>query len=321
METGGATGIRIAEILAEEWLGLTLLAGGHGLSRTVVIPRLQKTGLILAGHLEHLNPDKIQVFGQTEISFLRQLPEERLRDVVERFLGTGMICLVATKSLDPHPYLLETADRLRVPILRTGEKTSTFMKRLGSWLEKRLAPQATVHGVLMSIQGVGVLIVGKSGIGKSECSLDLVSKGHRLVADDLVYLQKLGTDIIVGSGPEMFRHHMEIRGLGILNVKDLFGVISVMDSSRVDLVVELAEWNAAGETDRLGLDEERMPILDVGLPKVRIPVSPGRNLSVILEVAARNHLLKKDGYHAARTVSETLRKVLEASGPGGAKEG
>jgi HPr kinase/phosphorylase len=232
-----------------------------------------------------------------------------------------VVGFVTTKGTVPPAPFLELAEARGVPVLRTAEATLPFIKRLTVLLEKRLAPGTTVHGVLMSIQGVGVLILGKSGIGKSECALDLVSQGHRLVADDLIHLQRIGDTVLVGSGPELARHHMEIRGLGIINIKDLFGVVSVLDTTRVDLVVELVAWDVSADHDRLGLDEEKTVILEIEVPRTTIPVSPGRNLAVILEVAARNWLLKKSGYHAPRELERNLRQAIARVTPPGAGEG
>ncbi len=303
-------GLRISDLARESKFGLVFVAGERCGSREIFIPHLQKPGLILAGHLEHLNPDKIQILGLTEISYLGKLPPEELKDIVDNLMGQNIVAFIVTKKLDPPAYFLQAADERGIPVLQSAERTSTFIKNLTVFLEKRLAPQTTMHGVLMSIQGVGVLILGKSGIGKSECALDLVYKGHRLVADDLIHLQRMGQDILVGYGPEIIKYHMEIRGLGIINIKDLFGVISVMDSAKVELVVDLVDWSESASHDRLGLEEETTSILDVAIPRIAIPVSPGRDLSVILEVAARNHLLKKIGYNAPWAVEHALREAL-----------
>lgn len=316
-----ASVLTVGGLLSYRKLHLKLLTGGSGIDRRIGLPHLQKPGLILAGHLKRLNPEMIQVFGRTEIAYLQSLKEDELRSVAERFLAQKILCLIITKNLDAPPFFLELADRLGTPVLRSVESTSVLIKKLTHYLEKKLAPHTTMHGVLMSIQGVGVLILGKSGIGKSECALDLVYKGHRLVADDLIHLQKIGQDIIIGHGPEIIKHHMEIRGLGIINIKDLFGVISIMDSARVELVVELQDWNSSEEHDRLGLEEETIKILDVDIRRIRIPVSPGRNLSVILEVAARNYLLKKSGYHAAKSVDATLKKAIRENSSTGQSGG
>ncbi len=318
---GRRRSLTVEDLLADGRTGLSLMAGSSGLAREIRNSHLQKPGLILAGHLEHLNPERIQVLGLTEISYLRRLNPEQLRAVAGRFLEQGPSAVVVTKNLEPPAPFLAAAEAETIPVLRTAERTTTFIKNFSAYLEKKLAPETTLHGVLMSIQGIGVLILGKSGIGKSECALDLVYKGHRLVADDLIFLRRLGPEVIVGQGSEMAGHHMEIRGLGIIDIKELFGVVSVADSARVELVIELVEWGEAAGQDRLGLEEEKIVIMDIHLPRIRIPVSPGRNLSVILEVAARNRLLRRRGHHAPTSLDEKLKEVLKAkAGPGGEGE-
>jgi HPr kinase/phosphorylase len=303
----------ISALVEESGLELDVLTGAEGLDRKIFIPGVQKPGLILAGHLEHLNPEKVQILGKTEISYLSSLDVEVLRGLIDELMEHRICAFVVTRNLEPPGYFLKVAQKKGIPVIRSREKTSRLIRKLTVFLEERLAPQDTVHGVLMAIQGVGVLILGKSGIGKSESALDLVYKGHRLVADDLVFLQKIRNDVIIGYGSETIKHHMEIRGLGIINIKDLFGVVSVMDSIKVELIIELVDWDSPKSPDRLGLEEEVVSLLGVELPKVRIPVNPGRSLSVILEVAARNYLLKKKGFNAAISVDRALMGKLEES--------
>ncbi|MRR33076.1 HPr(Ser) kinase/phosphatase [bacterium] len=293
-------------------LDLTLLAGEGGLANAVKSPRIQKPGLALAGYTEHLHTDRIQILGNTEISFLRRLPEEAARRHLEELCAFPIICFIVTMDLDPPECLLRAAENAGIPLLRTPHLTSTFISLVAKYLEERLLPLTHVHGVLVDILGVGVLLLGKSGIGKSECALDLVIRGHRLVADDVVRIRKKMPANLVGTATEPLQFHMEIRGLGIINIKDLFGISAIREKKIINLVIELLEWEPSLEYDRLGIDEELYSILDVDLQYLRIPVRQGRNLTSIIEVAARNFLLKGMGYNSARAFDESLMERMEA---------
>lgn len=293
-------------------LDLTLLAGEGGLTNAIESPRIQKPGLALAGYTEHLHTDRIQILGNTEISFLRRLPEEAARRHLEELCAFPIICFIVTMDLDPPECLLRAAENAGIPLLRTSHLTSTFISLVAKYLEERLLPLTHVHGVLVDILGVGVLLLGKSGIGKSECALDLVIRGHRLVADDVVRIRKKMPANLVGTATEPLQFHMEIRGLGIINIKDLFGISAIRKKKIINLVIELLEWEPSLEYDRLGIDEELYSILDVDLQYLRIPVRQGRNLTSIIEVAARNFLLKGMGYNPARAFDESLMERMEA---------
>jgi HPr kinase/phosphorylase len=294
---------------AAEPLALSLLAGAEGLDNTVTRPRIQKPGLALAGFLEYIHPGRIQILGSSEITFLgERAPAERAR-IVSQLCRQGVSCFVLTTGLEPPPELSEQTDYHNVPLLRTDLPSSVTIDRLTHFLEDRLAPRAVIHGVLLDIYGLGVLLLGDSGVGKSECALDLVVRGHRLVSDDVVEIRKRG-DLLVGTGPELTRYHMELRGLGIINVKDLFGVASVRHSKLVEYVISLDPWKPGKRYERLGLDDEGYEVLGISLPSVEMPVGPGRNLSVLIEVAARNHLLKLKGYHPARQLARRLDRMI-----------
>lgn len=293
-------------------LDLTLLAGEGGVTNAIKSPRIQKPGLALAGYTEHLHTDRIQILGNTEISFLRRLPEEAARRHLEELCAFPIICFIVTMDLDPPECLLRAAENAGIPLLRTSHLTSTFISLVAKYLEERLLPLTHVHGVLVDILGVGVLLLGKSGIGKSECALDLVIRGHRLVADDVVRIRKKMPANLVGTATEPLQFHMEIRGLGIINIKDLFGISAIREKKIINLVIELLEWEPSLEYDRLGIDEELYSILDVDLQYLRIPVRQGRNLTSIIEVAARNFLLKGMGYNSARAFDESLMERMEA---------
>ena len=290
---------------------LELLAGAAGLPRRITSSHPQKTGLALAGFDDYLREGRALIFGESEIRYLESLPDDERRATLARVLGHELPCVVITQGFGAPDELREAADRAGVPLLRTRAATPDAMARLLNALEAHLAARTTVHGVLMDILGLGVLMVGESGIGKSECALDLVVRGHRLVADDAVDLRCRAESFVLGSCPESTRHHMEIRGLGLINVQDLFGVASTRTSKRVELVVQLERWEPGREYDRLGLDDQRYEVLQVRIPMIRMPVAPGRNVAILVEVAARNQLLRSRGHHAAQRLVDRLDRRLE----------
>ncbi|MFL5308490.1 MAG: HPr(Ser) kinase/phosphatase [Polyangia bacterium] len=291
-------------------LRLTLAAGESGLSRQITIHRIQKPGLALAGFVRQVHPERVQILGATEIAYLETLSPEQARQSVHSFFSLNPACVVVTKDLEPTALLCESADRLGVPLLRTPLVSSVAIDQIQKYLELQLAPTASIHAVLMDVLGIGVLLLGKSGIGKSEAALDLIMRGHRLVADDLVEVRRTSGNLLVGWASELIKHHMEVRGLGIINIKDMFGVAAVRDEKRIELVLELIRWDQSESHDRLGLDEMVYPILEVQVPLLRIPVSPGRNVSSLIEVAARNRLLQVRGHHSAREFQERLDRAL-----------
>jgi HPr kinase/phosphorylase len=291
-------------------LSLAVLAGKGGLARRVTVPRIQKPGLALAGYLEQVHRDRVQVLGATELGYLAQLPESRRNSGLEALVNLSPACIVITRALEPPGDLKKLCDAKGVALLASPLMSSIFIDRVTKYLEDQLSPTTSVHGVLMDVLGVGILILGKSGIGKSEAALDLVMRGHRLVADDIVDIRKKPPDTVFGSGSEIIKHHMEIRGLGIINVKDLFGISAVRDTKKIELVIELVEWREEEEYDRLGTEELFYRVLDIDLPQLRVPVRPGRNMTSIIEVAARNQLLKVQGHHSAKVFQERLNRAL-----------
>jgi HPr kinase/phosphorylase len=307
-------GVSVATLLSEAAgspdLEMTILAGRNGLARRISNLHVQKTGLALAGFDELLRPGRILVFGQSEMRYLQGLPAEARRAAIRRVFDRGVPCVLVTDSFPPSSELVEEADRAGVAVLQTPLATPIAIARMTVRLETHLAVRGMVHGVLLDILGLGVLVVGESGIGKSECALDLVVRGHRLVADDTVDIRRRADTVLLGSCPELTRHHMEIRGLGVINIRDLFGVASTRTSKRVELVVQLERWEAGREYDRLGIDEERFEILGVPVPMIRMPVAPGRNVAILVEVAARNQLLRARGHHAARALAARLDRAL-----------
>jgi HPr kinase/phosphorylase len=305
--------LTINDLLSETEYGLNLVlvAGSRGLSNRLTSPRIQKPGLALTGYTTHLHPGRLQVLGNTEISYLRQLPEEVGKECIRTICSFPIVCFTLTKGLEPPSYLKVAADEAGIPLLVSPHQSSTFISLITKFLEERLLPTTHLHGVLVDVLGVGVLLLGKSGIGKSECALDLILRGNRLVADDIIFIKKKMPASLVGQAAETLQYHMEIRGLGIINIKNLFGVSSIREKKIIDLVIELVEWDATYEYDRLGIDDAVYSILDVDLPHLKIPVRPGRNLTSIIEVAARNYLLKGMGYHSAREFHEQLMSRLE----------
>lgn len=310
---GPGPGVAIRDLLDREAEGLELrlLAGRAGLDRTILLSRVQRPGLALTGYTDYIRYGRVQIMGGSEISYLRKLTPRRRGSILAKLARCRISCFVVTKGLTPPSELLREADTRGIPVLLTPGESTPFIKHLAAFLEERLAMRLHLHSVLMDVFGLGVLIMGESGIGKSECALDLIDRGHRLVADDVVEIKRMA-DALVGSSPDLTRYHMELRGLGVIDIKDLYGVSSIRMSKRVELVVNLERWEAGKEYDRLGLKDERFLILGVEVPLIRMPVAPGRNIAILAEVAARNQLLKERGYDAASRFAERVDEMIEA---------
>ncbi|MBL8602460.1 MAG: HPr(Ser) kinase/phosphatase [Myxococcales bacterium] len=289
---------------------LSVAAGRGGLGREIRHPRIQKSGLSLVGHFEGLSVDRVQILGQTEMSFLAAMATEARVKALDGLLGRGICCVLVTAGLDPFPEMLAAADFHGCPVVVSGARSSTTINAMHAFLDDRLALRANVHGVFVDVFGVGILLLGKSGIGKSECALELVQRGHRLVADDLVECFLRPPENVYGSATELLKNHLEVRGLGVLNIKDLFGVAAVRDRKRVDLVIHLLAHDAETTWDRLGIDDEWHELVGVKIPRRRIPVRPGKNTANIIEVAARNELLRQAGIHSARAFHARLAQSL-----------
>ncbi|MGH7538126.1 MAG: HPr(Ser) kinase/phosphatase, partial [Gemmatimonadales bacterium] len=287
-------------------LQLEALTGDVGLDREIPSAEASSPGLVLAGYTARFVGDRLHILGETEISYLASLDADARRRTLEQLFGFDLPCVVITKSQEVPPELLTLAQAKGVPVIRTKLKTAEFYRRLRPFLDDAFAPSTTLHGSLADVYGVGLLFIGRSGIGKSECVLDLVERGHRLVADDLVEVTRRGVDILIGSGPELARHHMEIRGVGLIDIKALFGIRAARQQKRIEVVVELADWDATVEYDRTGLATRETQILDVGLPLVTVPLNPGKNLTVICEVVAMTHLLHYSGVDTAQKFNERL---------------
>jgi len=299
-----------------EGLRLRLLAGRRGLAREIHMSRVQRPGLALTGYTDYIRYGRVQIVGASEIGYLRTLRPVRRRQVLAKLARCRISCFVVTKGLLPPSELLEQAEARGIPVLLTPTESTPFVQQLSAWLEERLAIRLHLHSVLVDVYGLGVLIMGESGIGKSECALDLVDRGHRLVGDDVVEIKRMA-DTLVGSSPDLTRYHMELRGLGVINIKDIYGVSAIRMSKKVELVVNLERWEAGREYDRLGLQGEKFLVLGVELPLIRMPVAPGRNTAILVEVAARNQLLKERGYDAAQRFAERVDDMLASrSAPG-----
>lgn len=290
-------------------LKLRLSAGARGLMRVISEPRIQKPGLAIAGFIDAIRPGRVQVLGNTEHMYLRTLGHAEQISSLRGLFAADVSCVVLTNDLAPMPAIDELAEAYNVPVLCTPLSSGAFITRVHEFLGDFLSPEITVHGVLVDVFGVGVLLTGRSGVGKSECALDLILRGHRLVSDDTVVVKRRD-DQLIASGSALTMHHMEVRGLGIINVQDLFGAASVCERKHIALVVEMMAWHENAAWERMGIDDECQTILDLPIPKLRLPILPGRNVASIVEVAVRNHLLKARGHHAARRFKEALENKL-----------
>jgi HPr kinase/phosphorylase len=300
-----ASFLTVRELLGNPHLGVELFAGSQGLERPVRCPKIQR--LTFTGKVSgKRGGERLASVSPAALGRLARLGRAAQRSVTRDLLGGSLAGLLVARDRPVPDALLVAAREQGLPILVTREALGKSLSRLEFFLKNRLGAEITVHGVLMEVFGVGVLLLGPSGIGKSESALELVTRGHRLIADDMVIVHRGDTRSLMGSGSGMARYHMEIRGVGIIDIKELFGVAAVLSSKEIELVIELEGWDTGKAYDRLGLDDHYYPILDTPLPHLRVPVSPGRNIAVILEVAARNHLLKRQGYHTARELNRRL---------------
>jgi HPr kinase/phosphorylase len=294
-----------------EVLGLELLNGGVPLDRRAADPDVNSPGLALAGHIARVAGGRMWVFGETEMTYVASLADDVASARLDAFFTFDVPAVFVSKGLHVPEYFLSSATRHGVPVLRSNRTTKEVYRWLKPYLELALAPTTTLHGSLADVYGVGLLFVGDSGVGKSECVLDLVERGHRLVADDLVLATKQGNDVIIGRGHDLQGHHMEIRGVGIIDVSALFGIRAIRLQKRIEVVVSLEMWDHDAEYSRTGLEEDFIEILDIQVPRVTVPLNPGKNITVISEVVAMNHLLKYAGVSSARSFDAKLRQYLE----------
>ena len=296
-----------------EKFDLELVSGQEGIGRYITTSDISRPGLEMAGYFTHYPSNRVQLLGKTELSFFEMLPAADRRDRMMRLCAQNTPAIVISRELDIPQELIEASEENHVPVLKTRLTTTRFSSRLTNFLESKLAPTTAIHGVLVDIYGIGVLLIGKSGVGKSETALELVKKGHRLVADDCVEIRQESESTLIGSPPPLLEHLLEIRGIGIIDIMTLFGASAVRPYKRISLVVELEIWDSEKTYDRLGLDEEKMRIIDMDLTKLTIPVQPGRNVSVIIEVAAMNYRLKRMGINAAQEFSRRLDDMIASN--------
>ena len=269
---------------------------------------VNRPGLQLSGYMEYFGTDRIQIIGKVEMTYLASLSPQERKKRLDDYFRTGFPCLVIARDQEPFPEMVEAAEKYSIPILKTKDITSRFMSGLIRYLNVMLAPRISMHGVLVEVYGEGILILGESGVGKSETALELVKRGHRLIADDLVEIRRVSDTTLLGAAPENIRHLIEIRGIGIVDVKHLFGMGAVKMQENINLVIKLELWKEGKMYDRLGLEDHYTDILGISVPSLVIPVRPGRNLAIIVEVAAMNHRQKKMGYNAAKFLSERFFK-------------
>ena len=272
---------------------------------------INRPGIQLAGFWDHFADERPQIIGLVETSYLDSLDAATRRERLEKFISYDLPCIIICRGLGGLDDLIEMARARKIPVYRTGESTTRLMIDIIYFLNNHLAPRTTMHGVLVEVYGVGVLLTGESGVGKSEAALELVKRGHRLVADDVVDIRRVSDNRLVGEAPEMIRHLMEIRGIGIIDVATMFGIGSVMRTRSIDLIVHLEHWVDGKEYDRVGTDEKTQEILDVQVPMILLPIRPGRNVAVVLEVAARNLMLKQQGYNAVEELEKRMFARLE----------
>jgi HPr kinase/phosphorylase len=294
-------------------LNLHCIGGRKGLAREISIPDINRPGLALSGFYDSFASERIQLFGRGEAAYLRKLEAEGKNETIRRMFSFPIPCCIFTHGLTPNPAFFEAAEQAQCPILQTDLSTTEFHGRLLRILLDIFAPERSIHGVLVEVYGLGILILGDSGVGKSETALELIKLGHRLVADDVVEIRCVSGNILIGTGANrIIGHHMEIRGLGIINITHLFGVGAIRDRKQIQLVVELETWDAKKAYDRLGIEEKYMEILGVSIPKLEIPVKPGRNIPIIIETAAMNERLKKMGYNSAKEFNKNILKWIES---------
>lgn len=310
-------------VLVKELLGdaladlrLVVISGEQHLDNQITHPRVQKPGLAFAGYYAYIKPGRVQIVGESEVAYLRTVGASEREERLRQISSLPIPVIIITKGLAPPPDLLVECRARQVPVLSSKALSSEVIKRVSYFLEDHLVPSTRVHGVLLDIYGLGVLLIGSSGVGKSEAALDLITRGHSLVSDDRVNIKLYPNGELIGYADEPIKHHMELRGLGIINVKDLFGLAAVRDRRSIDLVVELEPWQEGKAYDRLGLDETVYEILDTPCPYIRMPLALGRNVANLVEIAARNHVLKLQGTHSAREFARKLEEQLERNRKG-----
>ncbi len=295
----------------KERLKLSLVNSENGFSRRITMSDTHRPGLALAGFVDLFTYDRIQILGNTEIRYLNTLSEDQLNHSIDRFIEFEIPCIIVTNGNSLPPYLVQAAVRRYISIFSTPLSTTNLNHLMGDYLDLKFAPTISVHGSLVDVYGVGLLFTGRSGIGKSEVALDLVERGHRLVADDLVMITRTADDVLTGKGTELAEHHIELRGLGIIDIKKIFGIRSVRLRKRLEVEVHLVDWDSKITFERTGLQESTVTILDVPIAKIVLPINPGKNMTVISETIAMNQLLKSHGYHTAKEFDQRLKNYMK----------
>jgi HPr kinase/phosphorylase len=298
-----------AEHLVQSF-SLEVVSGEEGVKRPIVTSDISRPGLEMAGFFTYYPSNRVQLLGRTELTFFESLEPEQKKERMLLLCHDETPCIIVTRQLEVPKELIEASQSKHVPVFRSGATTTTLFSQITNYLESKLAPRTTMHGVLVEIYGIGVLITGSSGIGKSETALELVKRGHRLVADDLVEIRQTTDSTLIGNAPELIRHLMEIRGMGIINAMTLFGAGAVRTYKKIAIVIKLEAWQEERQYDRLGLDEDKIRIIDTEIPFMTLPVKPGRNIAVIIEVAAMNYRLKRMGYNAAQMFNNKLNASI-----------
>jgi HPr kinase/phosphorylase len=296
---------------SKDMFRLKLFSDNSGFDKKIYEQNLHRPGLALAGFVDLFSYSRVQVFGNTEMKYLSQLSDEKKNEALEKLFSFDIPCIVLTDNNEPFPMLVECANKNKIPLFGSPFSTTKLVYLISDFLDDQFAPRISIHGSFVDVYGVGILFVGKSGIGKSEVALDLIERGHRLVADDIIILTKKGEGILMGSGTNIAKHFMEIRGLGLIDVERMFGIRAIRYQKRLELIVELEVWNENSDYTRTGLDGKMVNISDVDIPYVKLPIVPGKNITVISEVISLNYLLKHYGYDAATIFQERLNKRLQ----------
>lgn len=300
----------------KDLLRLRLVAGEKGLKRRIKVAEVNRPGLALAGYFDYFARSRVQVLGKVEIIYLRTMPPELRRARIAQLFDQNIPCCIVSRRLLPPQELIDEAEKRKIPLFRSPLVTMVFVNKATLFLEDVFAATLTVNADLVEVYGVGVLIRGASGVGKSECALGLIERGHRLISDDVVRVRYTAGGRLIGTGNPLLGHHLEVRGLGIINVQTLFGAGCVMQEKEIEMVVSLEEWDARKEYDRLGLDDQFFKLFDVNLPHVLIPVRPGRDLALLVEVSALNQRLRRMGHHASRDLNEELIRGMKNKSAG-----
>ena len=304
--------VTLGEIIKE--FNLEILHAPEGMGeRKIYTDEVNRPALQLAGFFDYFDPKRLQLIGRVETTYVEQFDREQRQDIFEKFLSRNIMAIIFSRSIDPSEECMEMAVKYNTPILRSSDTTSGLMSAVIAFLKVQLAPRITRHGVLVEVYGEGILLLGESGVGKSETAIELVKRGHRLIADDAVEIKRVSSKSLVGSAPELIRHYIELRGIGVVDVRRIFGMGAIKDTEKIDLILQIEIWKEDKHYDRLGLDDYFTNILGIDVPSLFVPVKPGRNLAVIVEVAAMNNRLKKMGYNAAREIIQRIDTHFENS--------